>query len=57
MSAKHTGCRLCAQRVTGVGFPSYCGDFSMGGSDPGRRIPDDKVATAPAWCPKKGGDA
>lgn len=49
-------CTLCTQRVTGVGFPSYCSDFSRGASDPGRRIPDAALAsgTPPAWCPKRG---
>jgi hypothetical protein len=57
MRAITTGCAMCAQRITGEGFPSYCADFSTGATDPGRRIPDDKIATSPAWCPKKGSAA
>jgi hypothetical protein len=49
-----TGCTLCVQRITGSGFPSYCGDFSKGPTDPGRRIQDRDMERGPHWCPKKG---
>jgi hypothetical protein len=57
MKPSPTGCTMCVQRVTGEGFPSYCADFARDGSSPGRRIPDDKLATGPSWCPKKGSAA
>ena len=52
-----TGCAMCAQRITGQGFPSYCADFAQDRGTLGRRIPDEKLATAPGWCPKKGSAA
>lgn len=47
-------CTLCAQRVTAPGMRSYCADGVQSRLDgPGKLIPPQHIAAAPAWCPKR----
>jgi len=46
-------CTTCVYRRTAVGMPSYCLETASPDYGPGKLIPPQHIAAAPAWCPKR----